>query len=166
MRGTQRWRPSLGPRAAVAPDPARLSRKGTTVKIPPEARPDPQGVHPNHVSAHALDSSASEQGREQVNWRQLRARVVIIMTAVVIALGSPSHASAVSPAPGPSQAWVPAMLLLSIALLIGVIAALVNAWAARADGRSWPCTLTRAGAALVAGTGVMLAIFTFLGLAL
>ncbi|MFE7122898.1 hypothetical protein [Streptomyces sp. NPDC057617] len=79
------------------------------MKISPEARPDPQGVHPNHAAAHAPDRSASEHRRS-------------IRPIIEAAPARP-----------------------------------------RGEGRE---RVNQRGAALVAGIGVMLAIFTFLGLAL
>lgn len=55
-------------------------------------------------------------------------------------------------------------LLLTIAILGGVIAGIVNTWVARKEGKSWPSALARGAAALAVSIGVMLAVFTFLGL--
>ncbi|WP_406321830.1 hypothetical protein [Streptomyces sp. NBC_00519] len=56
------------------------------------------------------------------------------------------------------------VLLVSIAVLIGVIFGIVNTWVARREGKSWPSSLARGAAALAVAIGVVLAIFTFLGL--
>jgi hypothetical protein len=62
------------------------------------------------------------------------------------------------------QKVIRTVLLLIIACLVGMITALASAWAARKDGRRWSLTITCAGGTFVAGTGIMIAIFTFLGL--
>ncbi|GAA2301786.1 hypothetical protein GCM10010234_50880 [Streptomyces hawaiiensis] len=110
-------------------------------------------------------SRLPSKSRLRDGWRCRRARLVTSAMAMLFVLAGPSRADAAS-VPSSSQAWIPTTLLLSIAFLVGFIAAIINAWAARADGKSWPCTITRAGSALAVGMGVMLAIFTFLGLAL
>ncbi|MEU1520506.1 hypothetical protein ABZ490_51900 [Streptomyces sp. NPDC005811] len=57
------------------------------------------------------------------------------------------------------------ILLVSIAVLIGVICGIVNTWVARREPKSWPTSLARGTAALAVAIGLVLAVFTFLGLA-
>ncbi|MGW6790868.1 hypothetical protein [Streptomyces chartreusis] len=56
-----------------------------------------------------------------------------------------------------------ALALVCIAVLIGIIASLITGWLARkADSSSAECVM-RGGGAFAVATGVVIAIFTFLG---
>ncbi|MGW7613475.1 hypothetical protein ACWGKW_40785 [Streptomyces sp. NPDC054766] len=57
-----------------------------------------------------------------------------------------------------------AIALVCIALLIGIIAALLSGWLARRTGVSPAGCVIRAAGAFAVTVGMMLAIFTFLGL--
>ncbi|WP_280862069.1 hypothetical protein [Streptomyces sp. SAI-144] len=57
-----------------------------------------------------------------------------------------------------------AAALVCIAVLVGVIAALLGAWLARKSGAGIAGCVIRGGSAFAIAVGLVLAIFTFLGL--
>lgn len=57
-----------------------------------------------------------------------------------------------------------AVALVCIALLIGVIAALLGGWLARKSGKNAAGCIVQAASAFAIATGVVLGVFTFLGL--